>query len=156
MVICPPASPEGPSLPLDIPTLPAPVPPAPVPAGDPPLEHYKGTALKNIGRDKNGKVIPHKRSEITAKKVSIWVAAGYNVNDIAVFLNIRPGLVKECYGREINHGEQLVGMDMSNHIVARAKKSDRMAIFYAKARMGWRDGDTKAPETGLLNIHIHT
>jgi hypothetical protein len=47
-------------------------------------------------------------------------------------------------------------MQMTQHIVARAKKSDRMAMFYAKARMGWREGDTATPtDVSPLNIHLH-
>lgn len=129
---------------------------APAPSPDIPLSHYKGTALKNIGRDPSGRVIPHKRSEVTARKVAIWVAGGYNKNDISVFLNVRPGLVEQCYGIELNHGADRVGMQMTQHIVARAKKSDRMAMFYAKARMGWREGDTATPtDVSPLNIHLH-
>lgn len=123
----------------------------------PPLSHYKGTSLKNVGRDSNGKVIPHKRSERTAKLVAVWAAGGYTKEDIAIRLNIRPGLVEECYGKELRHGADAIGMDMTNHIIKRAKGgSDRMAIFYAKAKMGWRDGESKPLDTGLLNIHIHT
>jgi len=80
---------------------------------------------------------------------------GYSTNDIAVALNMRPGLLKELYGRELAHGVELMGMDMTSHIVERAKQSDRMAIFVAKARMGWRDGDGKPTDTGILSIVIH-
>lgn len=134
---------------------PSDLPPAPTDLDKLSLSHYRGTALKNVGRDARGRVIPHKRSEIVARKVAAWAAGGYNKNDIAVLLNIRPGLVEECYGRELNHGERMVGMELTDHIVKRAKKSDRMAIFYAKSRMGWRDGDGKPEDTGILDIHIH-
>ena len=123
---------------------------------DPPISHYKGTSLMNIGRYPNGKVIPHKRSEPTARKVAVWVSGGYNKNDVAVFLNIRPGLVEQCYGLELRHGAERVGMKMTEHIVARAKKSDVMAKFFAKSRMGWRDGETAAPlDVSPLSIHLH-
>jgi len=123
---------------------------------DIPLQHYKGTALMHVGRDAAGKVIPHHRSEVTARKVAVWIAGGAVVNDIAVRLNIRPGLVKQCYGRELEFGQGQVNMDMAGSIIKRAKKSDRMAIFYAKARMGWRDGEQAATDVPLLNIHIHS
>ena len=129
--------------------------PLPLPASDAPLSHYTGTSLKNIGRDRLGRVIQHKFSSKVARQISIWVLGGYNENDIAIALNMRPGLVRELYGREIRHGEQLMGMDMTTHIVHRAKKSDQMARFVAKARMGWRDGDTKPVDNQLLNIVIH-
>lgn len=121
-----------------------------------PLSHYKGTSLKNIGRDKNGRVIPHKRSEKTAVKVRMWAAGGYSENDIAIMLNIRPGLVRECYGKELNHGKDMVGMDLTAHAYKRAKQNDNMLRFVLKARHDWRDGESRPTEVGLLNIHIHT
>ncbi len=119
------------------------------------LTDYKGTALKNVGRTPDGKVIPHRRQETIAKKIVMWVAGGYVLNDIAVLLNIRPGLIKEHYSVELNHGNELMGMGMTEHILRRAKKSDRVAIFVAKSRMGWRDGDGKPVDTSVLNLHIH-
>lgn len=120
------------------------------------LSDYKGTSLKNIGKDRHGKVIPHVYSKPIAKKVAIWIAGGYNANDICIALNMRPGKLEQLYGQEIRHGLEQVGMEVTQHIVSRVKKSDRMAIFFAKSRMGWRDGDGKPVDTGLLNIHIHT
>lgn len=146
---CTPLSPEN------QPHVPASVSSTEVETVEPELSHYKGIALKNVGRDAKGHVIPHKRSEQTAEQVAIWAAGGYDLNAIAVRMNIRPGLVKECYGKELALGSELVGMEVTEHIVARVKKSDRMAIFYAKAKMGWRDGESKPLETGVLNIHIH-
>lgn len=122
----------------------------------PPLSHYKGTSLANIGRDKNGRVIPHKRSEKTALQVARWATGGYTKNDIAIALNIRPGLVEECYGKELRHGKDFVGMDMTAHVIKRAKHNDNMARFVLKSQFGWRDGESKPLDTGLLNIHIHT
>jgi len=136
--------------------LPPSVPLLPLPSEGAPLSHYKGTALRFIGRDSRGRVLPHKYSSKTAKHIAIWIAGGYNVNDICVALNIRPGLLRELYGKEINHGLEMVGMDVTTHIVDRVKKSDRMAIFFAKSRMGWRDGDSQPIDTGVLAIHIHT
>lgn len=117
---------------------------------------YKGLSLRNIGRDpKTGKTIPHKRSEKVARQIGIWVAGGYGINDIALRLNIRPGLLKQHYAVELAVGAEQVGMDMTSHIVARAKKSDRMAIFYAKSRMNWKDGEGTQTDVSPLNIHIH-
>lgn len=127
----------------------------PIPAPAAPLTDYKGTSLKLVGRDKHGKVIPHKRSEKTARQVAAFVMAGYTKHDVAIALNIRPGLVEECYGKELRHGKDMVGMGLATHIVNRAKQSDRMAIFLAKSQYGYRDGDSKPTDTGLLNIHIH-
>lgn len=128
----------------------------PAPGNNATLSDYKGTSLKNIGKDANGRVIPHKYNKAVAKKVAIWISGGYNANDICIALNIRPGKLEQLYGQEIRHGLEKVGMEVTQHIVARVKKSDRMAIFFAKSRMGWRDGDGKPMETGILAIHIHT
>jgi len=129
--------------------------PPQVPEGAP-LSHYKGTSLKNVGRDlKTGKSIPHKRSELVAAKIAKWVAGGYTINDIAVHLNIRPGLIRQEYGREINHGAEVVGMEMTESIVDRAKKSDALAIFYARARMGWKgDGEASSPSLPLAPVNV--
>lgn len=129
----------------------------PAQAGEsaPELSHYKGVSLTNVGRDRYGKVIPHKRSEPLAKQIAIWVAGGFNVNDIAIRINVRPGLIKACYGKELATGETNVHMDVHGHILKRVKQSDRMAIFYAKSRMGWRDGEGAQKDTAVLDIHLH-
>lgn len=137
---------QGTHIPADHPRL---------PPEDAELSEYKGVSLRDVGRDKHGKIIPHRRDEKLARKITVWVAGGYDVNAIAVHLNIRPGLLKQHYGRELAIGADIVGMDVTRHIVSRVKKSDRMAIFYAKAKMGWRDGEGGPTDTGLLNIHIH-
>jgi len=108
-----------------------------------------------VGRDAGGKVIPHIRSEKIAQQIREWVAGGYDLNAIAVRINVRPGLIREHYAVELAMGSEHVGMDMTSHILKRAKESDRMAVFFAKAKMGWRDGDAKPLDTGLLDIHIH-
>lgn len=120
-----------------------------------PLSHYKGVSLQNVGRDKYGRVIPHKRSDVLAKQIMIWVAGGFNVNDIAIRVNVRPGLIKREYARELAVGETHIHMDVHDHLLKRVKGSDRMAIFYAKARMGWRDGDGANKDQSVLDIHIH-
>lgn len=100
-------------------------------------------------------MIPHRRSENVAQQIREWVAGGYDLNAISVRLNIRPGLIKEHYSVELAMGADHVGMDMTSHILSRAKQSDRMAVFFAKAKMGWRDGDGKPQDVSVLDIHIH-
>lgn len=132
--------------------------PPPVPAPGAPLSEYKGFSLKNIGRDpKTGKNIPYKYSSRVAKQITVWIAAGgADLNAICVRLNMRPGTLKALYGKEIALAVDQVNMDVGAHILSRVKKSDRLAVFYAKAKMGWRDGDAKPTDTGVLNIVIHT
>jgi hypothetical protein len=117
---------------------------------------YKGIQLKDVGRDKKGRVIQHKYSERQAKQIAGWITSGYSANAICCAINMRPGKLKELYGKQIAMGLELVGMDMTSHILKRAKTSDRMAIFFAKAKLGWRDGESRPLDSGsLLNIHIH-
>lgn len=119
------------------------------------ISDYKGISLATVGRDKRGRTIPHVRSEKIARQISVWVAGGADVNAICIRLNIRPGLLKECYGKELAAGLDMVAMDLTDSIYRRAQKSDRLAIFFAKARLGWRDGDGPVKDQSLLDIHIH-
>lgn len=127
----------------------------PIPAPGAPLSHYKGLPLKNIGRDKQGRTIPHKYSSKVARQIAEWTLAGYDENAICVALNMRPGVLKKLYAKEVAAGAELAGMKLTSHIMDRTKKSDRMAIFVAKAKLGWRDGDGKPTDTAVLDIHIH-
>jgi hypothetical protein len=130
-----------------------PPPALPVPS----LAHLKGTGLKNVGKDKNGRVIPHVRSELLAQKICELVACGASANDIAVHFNIRPGLLKQCYATELEAGAFAPNMAVAGAILDRAKRGDpRLAIYWTKARMGWRDGDgAERTDVSPLNIHIH-
>lgn len=130
--------------------------PVPIPDENAPLHEYKGFSLKNVGYDVHGRVLPHKYSLRAEKQIMVWVAGGADVNAICIRLNIRPGKLKELYGKALAIGLDQVTMDMTESIVTRAKKSDRLAVFFAKAKMGWRDGESRPLDTGLLNIIIHT
>lgn len=121
-----------------------------------PLSHYKGISLANVGRDAKGRVIPYKRNARTAQQVALWIASGHDVNAVCIQLNMRPGLLKELYGNEIAAGLDKISMDFTSHVYKRAKAgSDRMAIFFGKAKLGWRDGDAAQTDVNVLNIHIH-
>lgn len=123
---------------------------------EPELSHYKGISLVSIGRDpRTGKVIPHQRSEKLARQIAEWVAGGFNENDIAVRTNIRPGLIKKHYHVELQTGRTNVHMDVHGHILRRVKKSDRMAIFYAKSQMGYKEGENAQQQQQILSIHLH-
>lgn len=122
---------------------------------DLPISHYKGVSLARVGRDSSGRVIQHKYSAHTAEQVALWVAGGYDANAICIMLNMRPGVLKELYGKEIQMGVEKIGMEFSSNLYRRAKKSDRLAIFFAKAKLGWRDGESAQNNQSLLNIHIH-
>lgn len=123
---------------------------------EPELSSYKGVSLKMVGRDpKTGKVIPHHRSEKLAIQIKRWVAGGFNENDIALRVNIRPGLIRKHYHKELQTGRTEIHMDVHDHLLQRVKKSDRIAVFYAKSQMGYRDGESAQQQAGILSIHIH-
>ena len=134
------------------------VPPSdsPVPATPETITSYKGIALKDVGKDPvTGKVIPHKRSERVAKMVAYAAVGGYTLNDLAVVLNIRPGLLKKHYWRELQTGKDKVGMDLTAHAIKRAKHSDNILRFLLKSQFGWRDGEKAPIDSEVFNIHIH-
>ena len=113
--------------------------------------------MKDVGRDPaTGKVIPHERNERLAKQVGMYVAAGMTENDIAEMLNIRPGLLRECYGKELKHGLNQMVVDVATAMKQQAVNGDVAAgKFLLKARAGWKDGEGAAVAVSPLAIHIH-
>lgn len=110
------------------------------------------------GRDHTGKVIPHERSEAIAKQIADWVAIGAGENEIAMYLNIRLGVLRKCYKFELATGQFKNNMEVGTKILEMAKsgENERMTILWAKARMGWRESDKNDQNNdGILNIHIH-
>lgn len=131
----------------------------------PPEYPPPGTALmqprlgNRLGRDINGKIIPHERDEKIAHQIAEWVAIGAGENEIAQFLQVRPGVLRKHYKYELDNGKFANDMQVGSTILSMAKSgaSERMALFYAKARMGWRESDSNdTNNAALLNIHIHT
>ena len=110
------------------------------------------------GRESDGKIIFHERSEETAGMVLNWVAMGATDNDMAAYLGIRPGQLREHYAHELNNGKFVNDMAVGKTILSLAKAGvPQLSIFWAKARMGWRDTDkAEQNNAALLNIHIHT
>lgn len=105
-----------------------------------------------------GRVIPHERDEAIAEQVATWVALGAGDNEIAGYLGIRIGQLRKHYKRELATGKFENDMAVGQTILQLAKLGvPQMSIFYAKARMGWRDNDKNdSNNEGLLNIHIHS
>jgi len=113
-------------------------------------------SVSRAGRDAQGRVIPHKPTDRVRALVSQMVATGLDENEIAVTLNIRPGLLRQHYGKELSFGKARIDAAVGGAIINKAVKGDpRMAIFYAKAKMGWRDGDSKPVDVSPFNLHIH-
>lgn len=114
-------------------------------------------SMKAVGRDPaTGKVIPHVRDERLAKRVAFHVAAGISSNDIAEMLNIRPGLLKECYAKELKHGLNQMVVEVAGAMKNAALAGDTTAgKFLLKARAGWKDGESAQQSASPLQIHIH-
>lgn len=114
-------------------------------------------ALKNVGRDADGKVIPHERSEETAQKVA-ELALIHPENTICAILNIRPGHLREHYYNELMHSRAVVDARVASTAYALALSGDvpHMTKFVAKARLKWKDGEDNGAAASLFsNIHIH-
>lgn len=114
---------------------------------------------KFTGRDHTGKIIPHQRDEGVARKIADWVAIGAGENEIAMYLNLRLGVLRKHYKRELTTGKFENDMAVGGKILEMAKSGEheRMTLLYAKARMGWRESDANDQNNAaLLNIHIHT
>lgn len=124
----------------------------------PRLPDIKAASLVNVGKDpQTGKVIPHRRSEKIANIVKRHAIAGTDENTICLLLNIRPGQLRQHYGRELDTAIAETNADVAQAIVKQAKKGHPiLSRFYAKARMGWRDGEQSTVPVSPLNIHIHT
>lgn len=108
---------------------------------------YDSSIRSAAGVDELGRTIPHVRNEATARIVSMLVACGARPIDIAIHLDIRPGQLNECYRHELEHGAFPHHMQVAKTILDRAKLGDpRFSLFWAKSRMGWREGDSVIEE----------
>lgn len=120
------------------------------------LSASKGASLLQVGKTPDGRVIPHKRSERMAAIVRKHAVAGTDENTLCTILNIRPGQLHEYYGRELDTAVAQVNADVGQAIVGQAKRGHPvLARFYAKVKMGWRDGENATTPVSAFNIHIH-
>jgi hypothetical protein len=117
----------------------------------------KKPAMKDVGRDpETGYVIQHERSDKVAALVSFQTAAGLSLNDIAVMLDIRPGKLKEIYGKELECGLNTANVQVAKAMYDQATQGDVTAgKFWLKARAGWKDGESSGAQASPLSIHIH-
>jgi hypothetical protein len=127
--------------------------------GRPTLSSLRNPSAKNAGRLPDGTVKKHKPDTYTRERVKKYVAFGASENEIAVLLDIRPGQLRTYYARELSVGALENHMKVGSAILTGALKgNDKLAIFWAKARMGWKDGNVGPgdKEVPPLNIHIHS
>jgi hypothetical protein len=119
---------------------------------------FRAPSVKNVGKDKNGKVIPHLRSEEIAAIVLHYTGMGASLNFIAAHLNIRPGLIKECYGKELEYAVERTNVEVAGAAfrMATNEEDGAMTKFWLKSRAKWRDGDNAEDRNNsLFNINIH-
>lgn len=115
-------------------------------------------SVKNAGRDKDGNVIPHARSDEVAAVVAELAAGGRSENVICAILNIRPGQLRKHYYNELTHASEIANARVASTALAMATSgaSEQMTKFWLKSRAKWRDGDSEGGAASLFsNIHIH-
>lgn len=123
------------------------------------LQACRAPSMKNVGRDAEGKVIPHFRSEEVAKVVAQYSLAGHDLNFIAAMLNIRPGLLKQHYYNELVHSEAAANASVTAtaYAMATSGENENMTKFWLERRrrdkFGAKPEDNDSP---VLNIHIHS
>lgn len=111
----------------------------------------------DAGRDpETGKVIPHERDEKTAGQVEAMAALGFTDKEIAAYLNIRPGQVREHYAKELEVAPVKANMQVAKAFfdVAKSGTNWQASQSWLRARAGWADTDQSAGGSGM-QIHIH-
>lgn len=114
--------------------------------------------MKNVGRDpKTGLSIPHRRDEMTAYVVAQYSANGADENTIACLLNIRPGLLRMHYGRELRDGLAAGNMAVISNVHRHASMTDntRAMELWLRNRAGWDRDKKQVQDVPTLSIFIH-
>jgi hypothetical protein len=91
-------------------------------------------------RDKEGQQAPHKPTAQTREKVR--VLSCYSTQDtIAKLMGLDKKTLRKHYRKELDHGKAEIDQLAVGLIVSLIREGDRTAaIYYTKARMGWREG----------------
>jgi hypothetical protein len=119
---------------------------------------FRSPSVKNAGKDADGKVLPHNRSEEIAGVVAALAAGGASLNLIAVRLNLRPGQIKKHYANELEYSAEAANVDVASAALSMARSGEDAAMtkFWLKARAKWRDGESGDDKSAsFFNIHIH-
>ena len=88
------------------------------------------------------------------------VACGFTIESIAVVTGIPSTTLERHFPFELQHGKVITDARILGGIARQAEEDDKtMAIFWAKARAGWRDGrggdgDGNAPGNASFTINI--
>ena len=87
-----------------------------------------------------------------------WVALGASIREISSYMNVRPGLIRQCYARELDTGIFACNMKvgMTAYGMATSGEDSTMTKFWLQSRMKWSDKQSAdKDDDGILNIHIH-
>ena len=109
------------------------------------------------GRDPlTGDLVPHERSEAIAGQVTAMAALGFNSDEIAVALDLRPGQVRHYYERELQSAGIKANMQVAAAFHKVAVKGDdwRASHAWLKARAGWEESDKQAGNVIAIHIHV--
>ena len=97
-------------------------------------------SAKGAGRNPDGTVKPHERDERVAAQVEVMAAMGLSENEICVQLDIRPGQLKEHYGRELDVARNKANLQVARAVFEKAKGGDMTAAkFWLQNRAGWAE-----------------
>ena len=89
-------------------------------------------------------------------KVEALAGFGINQNEIARYIEIDPKTLRKHYGETIALGGTKANVQVARALHANAVGGNvTAAIFWLKARAGWKDQPEKAEETQQPNIIIN-
>jgi hypothetical protein len=87
------------------------------------------------------------------QRVEILVSCDIPQHDIAKLLGIGESTLQRHFRTELDEGRMRIHAAIAEKITSMALRGDRtMAIFYSKARMGWRDRTLVGLEDGQGNV----
>jgi hypothetical protein len=116
------------------------------------------TSMALVGRDPEGRTLPHDFDRNVAELVAKMRAAGRQEQEISRLLNIRVGVLRRHYRYELDNGAVYHETAVAICLLDQASKPGnvRATELYLKARAGWRETDDKQSGVSPLHIHIHT
>lgn len=117
-------------------------------------KHHRRPSTKQAGRNPDGTVKPHRRSEVLAKRIEELLALGWDINQVAIEMDLRPGQIRTYYEKEVQLAEA-----RANGLVARALHTKAVsgdvpaAVFWLKSRGGEKwNPDRKRGLEGLGSL----
>lgn len=109
--------------------------------------------LKTAGRHPGGRIKAAGYDQRTAGRVEAMAAMGLDTREIAVMLDLRPGQVREIYGRDLECMRATVHMAVAMRMLDDALNHEdwRAAQFWLKAKAGWQETNV-TEHTGKVTL----